>query len=114
MANAMHAEPPVDESILNPAMLLVGAIKPLRAVCLFLSQMIGAIAASAMVLGVFPAKVNVRTTLSSSTSLVRGVFIEAFLTAELQFKDTTLREEVMGNPILRPRLAIPRNTLNKN
>src|ERR1700761_2026451 len=74
-------------------MLLVGAVRPFRALFLFLSQMVGAIAASAMVLGIFPARVNVRTTLSSSTSLVRGVFIEAFLTAELVFTILMLAKE---------------------
>jgi hypothetical protein len=75
------------------AMLLVGAVGPIRAVCLFLSQIVGAIAASAMVLGIFPARLNVLTTLSAPTSLVRGVFIEAFLTAELVFTVLMLAKE---------------------
>lgn len=74
-------------------MLLVGAFGPIRAICLFLSQIVGSIAASAMVKGVFPARLNVLTTLSEPTSVVRGVFIEALLTAELVFTILMLAKE---------------------
>ena len=63
------------------ALLVTGAIGLGRALVLFIAQIAGSIAASALVLGLFPAKLNVQTTLSSETSPVRGVFIEAFLTA---------------------------------
>jgi aquaporin related protein len=51
------------------------------------SQIIGAIAAAAVVSGLFPGPMLFRTTLSSDpvTSLERGVFIEMFLTAQLIF-----------------------------
>lgn len=67
------------------AMLLVGAIGLVRALCLFIAQIAGAIAASALVMAIFPARLSVNTTLSDGVSLVRGVSIEALLTAELVF-----------------------------
>jgi len=87
----------ISGGLFNPAvtlaMVLVGAIKPVRAVCLFVAQILGSIAASAMVLGMFPTELNVRTTLSAETSIVRGVFIEALLTAELVFTIFMLAKE---------------------
>jgi hypothetical protein len=74
-------------------MLLVGALHPVRALCLFLSQIVGSIAASALVIGIFPAQLNVLTTLSAPTSIVRGVFIEALLTAQLVFTILMLAKE---------------------
>jgi aquaporin related protein len=41
----------------------------------------------------FPTNFNVRTTLSSGTGVVRGVFIEAVLTAELVFTIFMLAKE---------------------
>ena len=46
-----------------------------------------------MVLGLFPTKLNVRTTLAGGASLVQGVFIEAILTAELVFTIFMLAKE---------------------
>lgn len=75
------------------AMTLVGAIPPVRAGFLFFAQMVGGIAASAMVRFMFPTEFNVRTTLAGGTSLAQGVFIEAFLTAELVFTIFMLAKE---------------------
>ena len=66
-------------------MVLVKAISVPRALLLTGAQLVGAIFASLLVEKLFPTKFNVRTTLSADTSLVRGVFIEAILTAELVF-----------------------------
>ena len=51
------------------------------------AQIIGAIAAAAVVSGLFPGDLLVRTTLSSNpeVSAVRGLFIEMFCTALLIF-----------------------------
>ncbi|KAF2103700.1 aquaporin-like protein, partial [Rhizodiscina lignyota] len=96
----------ISGALFNPAvtiaMLLVGAIGPLRAICLFLSQIVGSIAASAMVMGIFPARLNVLTTLSAPTSVVRGVFIEAFLTAELVFTILMLAKEKHRSTFIAP------------
>ncbi|PQE07501.1 MIP family channel protein [Rutstroemia sp. NJR-2017a WRK4] len=87
----------ISGGLFNPAvtlgMVLVGALPIVRAICLFFAQIIGGITASAMVLGLFPTTFNVRTTLGPGTSTVRGVFIEAILTAELVFTIFMLAKE---------------------
>ncbi|EON64528.1 hypothetical protein W97_03761 [Coniosporium apollinis CBS 100218] len=87
----------ISGGLFNPAvtlaMLLVGAIGLVRALCLFLAQIAGAIAASALVMAIFPARLSVNTTLSDGVSLVRGVSIEALLTAELVFTVLMLAKE---------------------
>jgi len=87
----------ISGGLFNPAvtlgMVLVGALPIVRALCVFVAQIAGAIAASGIVLGLFPAKFNVRTTLAGGTSIAQGVFIEAFLTAELVFTIFMLAKE---------------------
>ncbi|PBP21690.1 hypothetical protein BUE80_DR007601 [Diplocarpon rosae] len=87
----------ISGGLFNPAvtlgMVMVGALPVVRAICLFFAQITGGIAASAMVLGLFPTKLNVRTTLSGGASIVQGVFIEAILTAELVFTIFMLAKE---------------------
>lgn len=72
-------------------MALTGAITTTRACLLVVAQVAGSIFASFLVKVMFPTKFNVRTTLSKDTSAVRGVFIEAILTAELVF---TVRDHI--------------------
>jgi predicted outer membrane lipoprotein len=60
---------------------------------LFFAQIVGSIAASGLIVGLFPAPANVRTTLSEGLSIPRGLFIEAFLTAELVFTVLMLAKE---------------------
>ncbi|CRK15210.1 hypothetical protein BN1723_010585 [Verticillium longisporum] len=74
-------------------MLLVRAITPVRAACLFVAQMLGGLISSVMVRYLFPENFNVRTTLGGGASLVQGVFIEAILTAELVFTIFMLAKE---------------------
>ena len=87
----------ISGGLFNPAvtlgMVLVGALPIVRAMFLFVAQIAGGIAASGMVLGMFPAQFNVRTTLGNDTSLVQGIFIEAILTAELVFTIFMLAKE---------------------
>lgn len=87
----------ISGGLFNPAvtlgMVLVGALPIVRACCLLVAQIAGAIAASSMVLGLFPTQFNVRTTLARGTSLVQGIFIEAILTAELVFTIFMLAKE---------------------
>ncbi|KAH6722271.1 aquaporin-like protein [Leptodontidium sp. MPI-SDFR-AT-0119] len=87
----------ISGGLFNPAvtlgMVMVGAVPVVRAICLFFAQIAGGIAASGMVLGLFPTKLNVRTTLAGGASLVQGVFIEAILTAELVFTIFMLAKE---------------------
>ncbi len=74
-------------------MVMVGSIGYVRAALLLVSQIAGAIFSSYIVKVLFPTSFNVRTTLSSSTSVVSGVFIEAILTAELVFAIFMLAKE---------------------
>ncbi|KAI9711280.1 MAG: hypothetical protein M1820_002267 [Bogoriella megaspora] len=87
----------ISGGLFNPAvtlaLLLTGSMGKLRAICLFLSQLTASIAASGLVDAMFPTQLNVRTTLSSGTSLVRGVSIEAFITFELVFCILMLAKE---------------------
>ncbi|KAH6643145.1 aquaporin-like protein [Boeremia exigua] len=87
----------ISGGLFNPAvtfaMLLCRAISPIRASLLLVAQVAGSIFASFVVSVMFPTTFNVRTTLSSGTSLVRGVFIEAILTAELVFTIFMLAKE---------------------
>lgn len=64
---------------------LIGACEWIRAFLVIMAQILGAIAAAAVVSGLFPGPMAVRTTLGSGTSIARGCFIEMFLTAQLIF-----------------------------
>lgn len=79
----------ISGGLFNPAvtlaMLLIRAISIGRAICLFISQMLGGMLASVLVRYLFPENFNVRTTLGGGANLAQGVFIEAILTAELVF-----------------------------
>lgn len=70
----------VSGGLFNPAvtlgMLLIGKVKPLRAVVIFIAQIAGGIAAAAVVSGLTPGPLMVRTQLGPNTSVVQGLFIE--------------------------------------
>ncbi|OJD35153.1 mip family channel protein [Diplodia corticola] len=87
----------ISGGLFNPAVTLAlfatGAIGAWRSVCLFFAQIAGSITASALVLAIFPTPLNVRTTLSDGTSIAQGLFIEAFMTAELVFTILMLAKE---------------------
>ncbi|KAL9086742.1 MAG: hypothetical protein Q9159_004037 [Coniocarpon cinnabarinum] len=75
--------------VFNPAvtfgLCLIGALTWIRGVVIFVAQIVGAIAAAALVGGLFQGPMPVGTHLSHGTSVARGFFIEMFLTAELIF-----------------------------
>ncbi|PTB63839.1 aquaporin-like protein [Trichoderma citrinoviride] len=77
----------VTGGMFNPAvtlgLVLVGAVKPIRALYIFPSQLIAAIAAAAVTDGLLPGALGVTNGLGSGTSVVQGLFIEMFLTAQL-------------------------------
>ncbi|KAF2268360.1 aquaporin-like protein [Lojkania enalia] len=87
----------ISGGLFNPAvtfaMLLTRAMTPVRFTLLLSAQLGGSIFASFLVKVFFPTSLNVRTTLSRETSLARGVFIEAVLTAELVFTIFMLAKE---------------------
>ena len=66
-------------------MCLVGALPYIRGCLLIISQILGGIAAAAVVSALLPGPLNVRTSLGGGTSVVQGLFIEMFLTAQLVF-----------------------------
>lgn len=66
-------------------LFLVGAVPFVRAVFIIFGQFLGGIVAAALVSGMFPDPLAVTTSLSPSTSLARGFWIETFLTTELVF-----------------------------
>jgi aquaporin related protein len=97
----------ISGGLFNPAvtfaMLLCRAVSPVRATLLLVAQLAGSIFSSFLVSVMFPTSFNVRTTLSPDTSIVRGVFIEAVLTAELVFTIFMLaKEKHKGTPFLPP------------
>jgi glycerol uptake facilitator-like aquaporin len=84
------------------ALWATGAVGSTRAICLFFSQIVGSITASALVLAMFPTPLNVRTTLSEGTSLAQGVFIEALMTSELVFTILMLAIEKHKSTFIAP------------
>jgi aquaporin related protein len=87
----------ISGGLFNPAvtfaMLLTKSLTMVRFFLLLVAQLAGSIFSSFLVSVMFPTPLNVRTTLSADTSLVRGVFIEAVLTAELVFTIFMLAKE---------------------
>lgn len=83
-------------------MALVGAVGWAKALLLIVSQVLAGIAAAAVVSGLFAGPLTVRTTLESNTSVVRGLFIEIFLTFELIFCIFMLAAEKHRSTFLAP------------
>ncbi|KAG8697295.1 Aquaporin-4 [Ceratobasidium sp. 394] len=87
----------VTGGVFNPsistALLLVGAIGPVRWLLYCVAQMVGAIAASALLLALLPGKLAVTPTPADGINSAQAVFIEAFLTAALVFSVLILAAE---------------------
>lgn len=64
-------------------MVLVGAVEPLRALCIVPTQLVAAIAAAAVTDGLIPGPLLVANTLGNHISIAQGLFLEMFLTAQL-------------------------------
>ena len=80
----------IEGGMFNPAvaiaMFVTGGLGLLRLGLVIVAQLLGSVAASALVVGLLPGDGIAATTgLADDTSVVRGLFIEAFLTAELVF-----------------------------
>jgi aquaporin related protein len=77
----------VTGGMFNPAvtlgLVLVGAVKPMRGLFIFPTQIVAGIAAAAVTKGLLPGPLVVGNTLGDDTSVVRGLFIEMFLTSQL-------------------------------
>uniref|UniRef100_A0A0K3CC24 BY PROTMAP: gi/647396238/emb/CDR38262.1/ RHTO0S03e07052g1_1 [Rhodosporidium toruloides] n=1 Tax=Rhodotorula toruloides TaxID=5286 RepID=A0A0K3CC24_RHOTO len=80
--------------LFNPAitlgMFLVGAMSPVRAVILAFAQILGGITGAAITEALLPGNLMVRTTLKTGISVVRGLFIEMFMTALLMLATHSL------------------------
>ncbi|KAF1970143.1 aquaporin-like protein [Bimuria novae-zelandiae CBS 107.79] len=77
----------ISGGMFNPAvtlsLLLVGAIRPLRAVHAILAQLIAGICAAFVVSALLPGPLPTATKLEPTISITRGFFLEMFLTAQL-------------------------------
>lgn len=65
--------------------MLVGTITPLRFVIVFIAQIVAGIAAAGLTDGLIPGPLLVANKLGLGVSIVQGLFLEMFLTAELVF-----------------------------
>lgn len=96
----------VTGGLFNPAvtlaLCLVGAVPFARGAFVFVAQMLGAMAASGVVLALFPGPMAVSTTLGGGTNVAQGLFIEMFLTAELVFTIIMLAVEKNKSTFLAP------------
>lgn len=70
----------ISGGLFNPAvtlgLFLIGKVKAVRAIVIFFAQIVGAIAASAVVYGLTPGPLMTRTQLGPDVSIVQGLFIE--------------------------------------
>lgn len=96
----------ISGGLFNPAvtlgMCLIGAVNWLRGGLIFITQILGAMAAAGVVSALFPGPLNVTTSLSTGTSVVRGLFIEMFLTSMLVFTIFMLAAEKHKGTFLAP------------
>ncbi|KAG8528969.1 uncharacterized protein KY384_006658 [Bacidia gigantensis] len=79
----------ISGGLFNPAvtvgMVLIGAINWVRGVLLFITQILGGMAAAGLVKVLFHGDLNVSTFPSSGTTIAQAVIIEMLLTAQLVF-----------------------------
>jgi len=96
----------ISGGLFNPAvtlgMCLIGALPWIRGILLFITQILGGLAAAALVSCMFPGALNVQTTLGGGTSVVRGLFIEMMLTAQLIFTIFMLAAEKHKGTFIAP------------
>ncbi|GAB7363423.1 hypothetical protein MBLNU230_g3699t1 [Neophaeotheca triangularis] len=96
----------ISGGLFNPAvtfgMCLIGALPWFRGVLLFFVQVLGGITAAALVSCMFPGPLTVRTSLGGGTTVVQGLFIEMFLTAELVFTIFMLAAEKHKGTFIAP------------
>lgn len=83
-------------------MFLVGALPLVRSILLIFSQILGGVAAAGLVQVLFPGSLNVQTSLGGGTTIVQGLFIEMFLTAELVFTIFMLAAEKHKGTFIAP------------
>ncbi|KAH8710207.1 aquaporin-like protein [Phaeosphaeriaceae sp. PMI808] len=96
----------ISGGLFNPAvtvaLALAGSINWLKAGVLIITQIIAGIAAAGVVYGLFAGPLAVRTSLEKNTSVIRGLFIEMFLTFQLIFTIFMLAVEKHRSTFLAP------------
>jgi glycerol uptake facilitator-like aquaporin len=92
-----------DKSKVTLGLVLGGALPPLRGLFLLPAQLLAAMSAGGLVQCMFPGNVAAtNTSLSPDTSIAQGVFIEAFMTAELVFVVLMLAAEKSKDTFIAP------------
>jgi len=84
------------------ALFLVGGLPILRSAVVLAAQLLGGLAAAAVVSALFPGPMAVATKLGGGASVTQGLFIEMFLTAELVFVIIMLAAEKHKSTFLAP------------
>lgn len=101
----------ISGGLFNPAvtfgMCLIGALPWFRGALLFFTQLIAGMAAAALVQCMFPGELNCQTTLGGGATVVQGLFIEMFLTAELVFTIFMLAAEKHKGTFIAPVGMLP-------
>ena len=96
----------VTSGLFNPAitfgMCLVGSLPWSRGACIAVSQMLAGMTAAGLVSCVFPGELRAETLLGSGTSVVRGFFIEALLSAAFVFSVFMLAAEKHKGTFIAP------------
>lgn len=96
----------ISGGLFNPAvtigMMVVGATGYVRGALVIIAQLLGGIAAAGVVSAMMPNVLAVRTELGGGTSVVQGLFIEMFLTAELVFTIFMLATEKHEGTFIAP------------
>ena len=96
----------VTSGLFNPAitlgMCLVGSLPWSRGACIAVSQMLAGMTAAGLVSCVFPGDLKAETLLGSGTSVVRGFFIEALLSAAFIFSIFMLAAEKHKGTFIAP------------
>ncbi|KAJ4335269.1 Aquaporin-1 [Ascochyta clinopodiicola] len=96
----------ISGGLFNPAvtlgMMVVGATGYSRGLLIIVSQILGGITASGVVSAMMPNVLAVRTELGGGTTVVQGLFIEMFLTAQLVFTIFMLATEKHEGTFIAP------------
>jgi len=87
----------ISGGLFNPAvtiaMMIIKAVSPFRGLLIILTQIIACIAASGVLIRLVPPESVSMTELGEGTSVVQGMFIEMFLTAQVVFSIFMLATE---------------------
>jgi aquaporin related protein len=83
VADSIHEITSCSTIQVTVALVLAKVVKPLAGVAIVATQLVAAIAASAVVKGIIPGPFTVGNKLDNGTSVVQGLFLEMFITTPL-------------------------------